>query len=82
MIPAAKEPPDPLEKLSPQERRIVALMADGASNKEIATALDLADQTVRNYMHTILAKLGLKNRVQLTVLAAKRSMNLYRSGRL
>lgn len=72
---------DPLERLTPQEMRVFALLADGASNREVGTALQLAEQTVRNYVHNILTKLGLKNRVQLTVLAARRSRNLYRVGR-
>jgi two-component system response regulator DevR len=56
------------------------LLAEGFSNKEIADRLFLADQTVRNYVHRVLSKLGLKNRVQLAVLAARRSRDWQEGG--
>jgi DNA-binding NarL/FixJ family response regulator len=49
-------------ELTEQERRILAHLADGLTNREIAAALRLADKTVRNYVSSILDKLGLTNR--------------------
>ena len=52
------------EPLSPQEQRVLALVARGSTNKEIATALGLSDKTVRNYLHNVFQKLGLSRRSQ------------------
>lgn len=51
-------------ELTEQERRVLAQLADGSSNREIAVALDLAEKTVRNYVSSILGKLGLTSRSQ------------------
>lgn len=51
-----------LDRLSPRERSILALVAEGKTNKEIATALGLSDKTVKNYFSHILEKLGLARR--------------------
>lgn len=50
--------------LTEQERRVLAHVADGASNREIATRMGLAEKTVRNYVSNILAKLTLDSRAQ------------------
>ena len=63
---------DPLlAKLSKQERTIVAHIADGLTNKQIADEMFLAEKTVKNYVSSILAKLGLERRTQAAVLASK-----------
>ena len=50
--------------LSPQERRVLALVAEGKTNKEIATALELSDKTVKNYLSNIFQKLQVSRRTQ------------------
>jgi two-component system, NarL family, response regulator DevR len=53
--------------LSPHERRILDLVAAGHTNGEIAGRLDLAEKTIRNYVSTILGKVGVRNRTELAV---------------
>jgi DNA-binding NarL/FixJ family response regulator len=53
---------DKRESLSPQERLVLALVAEGKTNKEIATALDLSDKTVKNYLSNIFQKLHVSRR--------------------
>jgi DNA-binding NarL/FixJ family response regulator len=55
---------DKWESLSPQERRVVALVATGKTNKEIGIELGLSDKTVKNYLSNVLEKLGLSRRSQ------------------
>ena len=55
---------DKYEMLSPQERRVLALVAEGKTNKEIGVALGLSDKTVKNYLSNILDKLQLARRSQ------------------
>jgi DNA-binding NarL/FixJ family response regulator len=63
--------PDELRELTDQERRILALVAEGLTNREIAERMFLAEKTVKNYVSSLLAKLGLERRTQAAVLAAK-----------
>ncbi|MBL9139960.1 MAG: response regulator transcription factor [Verrucomicrobiales bacterium] len=51
-----------LDRLSPQEKRILALVAEGKTNKEIAGIMGLSDKTVKNYFSHILDRLGLSRR--------------------
>jgi two-component system response regulator DevR len=53
-----------LHILSPQERRVIALIAEGGTNKEIATKLVLSEKTVKNYIVNIFAKLKIERRAQ------------------
>lgn len=53
---------DKSEPLSPQERRVLALVAEGKTNKEIATVLELSDKTVKNYLSNIFQKLHVSSR--------------------
>jgi two-component system, NarL family, response regulator DevR len=55
---------DRFEMLSPQERRVLALVAEGKTNKEIGSALGLSDKTVKNYLSNILEKLQMTRRSQ------------------
>jgi two-component system response regulator DevR len=63
-------PPDPLAGLSEQERRVLALIAEGLTNREIGGRLFIAEKTVKNYVSSLLAKLGLGRRAQAAALAA------------
>jgi DNA-binding NarL/FixJ family response regulator len=58
-------------ELTEQERRVLAHVADGESNREIADAMELAEKTVRNYVSNILAKLGLASRAQAAAFAIR-----------
>jgi len=60
-----------LARLSPQEERILSLVADGKTNKEIGDELHLAEKTVKNYVSSMLAKLGLESRTQAAIFANK-----------
>ena len=57
--------------LTEQERKILMLVAEGLTNREIAGRMFLAEKTVKNYVSSLLAKLGLERRTQAAVLAAK-----------
>ncbi len=63
--------PPELESLTEQERRILALIAEGLTNRQIAERMFLAEKTVKNYVSSLLAKLGLERRTQAAVLASK-----------
>lgn len=52
------------EALSPQEERVMALVVEGKTNKEIAAALSLSDKTVKNYLYNAFQKLGIGRRAQ------------------
>ena len=54
-------------EISDKEYEIITLVADGLSNKEIASQLYLSEGTVRNYISSILDKLSLRDRTQLAV---------------
>ena len=65
------EQPEELAALTDQERRILALIARGLTNRQIGEELILAEKTVKNYVSSILSKLGLQRRTQAAVLASK-----------
>ena len=70
---AAAEPKDEgVEHLSSQERRILDLIAEGMTNRQIADALYLSEKTVKNYVSNLLAKLGMHRRTEAAVFAVKR----------
>ncbi|RME33473.1 MAG: DNA-binding response regulator, partial [Thermoflexia bacterium] len=62
------------ETLSAREREVLALLAEGLSNEEIAEELHIAVNTVRNHVRNILEKLGVRNRVQAAVYAVRCSL--------
>lgn len=63
---------DELADLTAQERRILLLVAEGKTNKEIAGEIFLSDKTVKNYVSSILSKLNLQRRTQAAAFVAKR----------
>lgn len=63
--------------LSAQEVRILALVAEGQTNREIGAALHLSEKTVRNYVSDILSKLGLTSRAQAAAYAARHRIEDY-----
>lgn len=64
------QPPE-LAELSEQELRILGHIADGLTNHEIADKMFLSEKTIKNYVTSILAKLGLERRTQAAVLAVR-----------
>ncbi len=65
---------DDLADLTAQERRILLLVAEGKTNKEIASEVFLSDKTVKNYVSSILSKLNLQRRTQAAAFVAKRHL--------
>jgi DNA-binding NarL/FixJ family response regulator len=65
---------DPLETLSEREREIMLLAATGHTNREIAKALHLSEQTVHNYRANVMEKLGFHDRVELLKFAIRRGL--------
>ena len=61
--------------LTPREREIVRILASGATNREIAGRLGLREQTIKNQLSTIYRKLGLRNRIELVVFAARAAVD-------
>jgi DNA-binding NarL/FixJ family response regulator len=62
------------EDLTPREVEVVRLVAAGRSNKEIAEALGIGEETVKTHVGRVLAKLGAENRAQAAIQALKRGM--------
>jgi DNA-binding NarL/FixJ family response regulator len=61
---------DPLATLTDQERRILALIGEGLTNRQIGDRLYLAEKTVKNYVSALFAKLGMQRRAQAAAYAA------------
>jgi DNA-binding NarL/FixJ family response regulator len=66
-------------KLSPQERRILDLIAEGKTNRQIGAEMFLAEKTVKNYVSNLLQKMGFSRRTEAAVYAA-RAKNQPRTG--
>ena len=63
--------PDPLAGLTPRERRILELIGEGLTNRQIGERLFLAEKTVKNYVSGLFAKLGMERRTQAAAYAAR-----------
>ena len=59
------------DKLTGQERRVLDLIGEGLTNRQIAERMFLAEKTVKNYVSSLLAKLGMERRTQAAVFAVK-----------
>ncbi|MFN7147984.1 MAG: response regulator [Microthrixaceae bacterium] len=62
-----------LRDLTPQEHRILALLAEGRTNRQIAEEMFLAEKTVKNYVSNLLSKMGMSRRTEAAVYAARLS---------
>jgi DNA-binding NarL/FixJ family response regulator len=62
---------DPLGSLTDQERRILALIGEGLTNRQIGDRLFLAEKTVKNYVSAVFAKLGMQRRAQAAAYATR-----------
>lgn len=60
-----------IQSLTDQEQKILTLVAGGASNKDIATELDLSERTIKNYLSVIFQKLQVNNRTEAAIRAVK-----------
>ena len=65
---------DELAQLTTQERKILLLVAEGKTNKQIAAEVFLSDKTVKNYVSSILAKLDLQRRAQAAAFVARHGL--------
>ena len=70
----ASPPPPPAARLTQREQEVLRLVSQGKSNKEIAAALSIAENTVKNHLKNILEKLHLENRVQAATFALRREL--------
>ena len=68
-----------LAGLSEQEKRILALIGEGLTNRQIGEQMHLAEKTVKNYVSSLLAKLGMERRTQAAALAARIAADQERS---
>lgn len=64
---------DPLRRLTQQEHRILELIAEGMTNRQIAERLFLSEKTVKNYVSSVLSKLGMQRRTEAAVYATRRA---------
>ena len=74
-IASGSQEADELSQLTGQERKILLLVAEGMTNKEIAAEIFLSDKTVKNYVSSILAKLNLERRAQAAAFVAKHRLD-------
>ena len=69
-----RRPDDSLATLSEQEQKILLLIAEGKTNKEIAEEIFLSDKTVKNYVSSILSKLNLRRRAEAAAFIARKGL--------
>ena len=78
----AAEPAGPVASLSDQERTVLDLIGEGLTNRQIGERMFLAEKTVKNYVSSLLSKLGLQRRTQAAVLASEHKRNAPPHGEL
>ncbi len=66
-----RKAPDPLQELTDRERKILALIGSGKTNREIGDALFLSEKTIKHYVTNILQKLQVRSRVEAALLASR-----------
>ncbi len=66
-----KQEDERIARLSPQERRILDLIAEGKTNRQIGAEMFLAEKTVKNYVSNLLAKMGFSRRTEAAVYATR-----------
>lgn len=66
-----RQTPSPFASLTPREKTIVAFIAQGQRNRDIAGSLGITEGTIKVYLHALYQKLGVDNRTELAVLALK-----------
>jgi NarL family two-component system response regulator LiaR len=74
LIQAASQGPTPGHDLTPRENQVLALMAEGLTNPEIAERLIISRSTARAHVSHILSKLGVSNRAEAVALALRRKL--------
>lgn len=68
------EDSEPADRLTPREREVVKLIAEAYTNREIASILNVAEKTVESHRANVLAKLGMRDRVELVRYAIKKGL--------
>jgi two-component system response regulator DevR len=63
--------PDPISTLSGQEKRVLDLISEGMTNRQIAEHMFLSEKTAKNYVSSLLGKLGMQRRSQAAAFAAR-----------
>jgi two-component system response regulator DevR len=71
LLDRGQEPAADLARLTPQEQRVAALLAEGLTNRQIGDRLGLAEKTVKNHVSAVLTKLGAHNRTEAALRAAR-----------
>lgn len=71
---------NPTERLTPSERKVLDLIGDGMSNREIGETLGIAEKTVKNHITSLLAKMGLQRRTQVAAWVAAQRAAAWRNG--
>ncbi|MBI2977213.1 MAG: response regulator transcription factor [Chloroflexi bacterium] len=71
---ARQQESDAFSKLTDQERRVLSLVAEGRTNREVAETLHLGEGTVRNYVSSVLSKLNVANRAEAAAYATKHNI--------
>jgi NarL family two-component system response regulator LiaR len=67
--------PQPLDRLTPRERDVLAALAQGRANREIARTLRISEETVKSHVSSVLAKLGLADRTQAAIYALRHGVS-------